>query len=164
NRDLAEQGLQQVSFGLRSGVLQFDGDLSVNGGIDAADEEAGDTGDSTDIAAARGEFLQAGDVGFCNLLISALREQKGYVSVDALTNELVDRGNTLGSGRDLDHQIGTVDPVPKAASLFECPLSVAGERGRDLEAHISIALLCRRVDEVHDVAGGLDVLNGKLLE
>src|SRR5260370_8710774 len=73
--------------------------------MDAADEEAGHTGNLAHIAASRREFFHAVDEGGGDLFIHSLREQQRHVDVDAFADQLAKRGNALGCARYLDHHV-----------------------------------------------------------
>ena len=88
-----------------------------------------------------GELLQAGDVGFRHLHINILREEQGYVDVDAFAEGLLDCRDALGGAGNLDHHILAPDRLPQPARFFDRALGVAGEVGRDFEADVSVAPL-----------------------
>ena len=132
----------------------------VHGGVDPADEEAGHTRHARQVAAPRGELLQARHVRVRDLLVRVLREEQRHVDIDPLGDELLDGGNALGRRRNLDHHIGVVHGSPQSPGLDERPFRVVGEERRDLQADVPIT--CRggvvhgaqRIGRVLDVADG----------
>src|SRR5262249_37476115 len=108
-----EEGLfARVGFGLEHSV-----DFAVDERINAADEEAGNAGDVRNVLALGYTSFQSREISFCDLFVSRLRKQKRDVDVDALFQGLANRGNSLGSRGDLDHDIGAANGLPETASF-----------------------------------------------
>src|SRR6202012_4018778 len=64
-------------------------ELLVDRAVDAADEEAGETGDMGGIAATGDIFLEAGQIGLSDLHIGLLREQQRDVDADTLADQVL---------------------------------------------------------------------------
>src|SRR5207302_1708984 len=131
--------------------------------INAAYKEAGYAGDPADVLAGLLRRFQAVDICFCDFLISFLGEEQRNVDVDAFANKLANRGNTLGSSRDLDHDVRTGNGFPQTARFFNAAQRIAGERGRDFKTHIAVTLVGRLVNREQNVSGVLDVAHGNAL-
>ncbi len=112
NRDLAGQGPQQaLLLRIRRRVQPFCGN-SIDRCIDPADEETGHAGHTPQVSSAGGKRLQPRHVRARHLFVRVLRKEQRDVDADALADQLLDRGNALWSGRDLDHQVVPPDRLP----------------------------------------------------
>ncbi len=136
-------------------------ELTVDGGIDAADEEAGDAGDTFRVAAVRDEGFEAGDIGFENFRVHFLREQQRDVDADAFRDQLADRGHALAGAGDLHHQIVAVDIFPQPLRLGDSAIGVARQIGRDFQADKAIRAMKPVVNGVQCIRRALDVFHGE---
>src|SRR2546430_17541200 len=75
------------------------------------------------------EFFQPTNISLPDLLVHALGEQQRDIDVDALADELPERGNSLGRARHLYHHVFPSHGLPQAPCLFECSVGVAREIG-----------------------------------
>src|SRR5580704_4095807 len=148
------------NFGVAGGGLEQSVDFGIDEGVNAADEETGDAGDLVDGLALGGAGFESGDEGLGDLFVGGLGEEQSDVDVQAVFEKLADGGDALGSGGNLDHDIGAVDGLPEAAGFFHGAVGVVGEEGRDFEADIAVAVFALVVDGTEDVTGVLDVANG----
>ena len=112
NGDLSQDAAQQGLFRRISNSTEPGGGECVHGGIDTADEKAGDAGNFADIESAPGKLFEAVDVSLCNLLVQGLREQQRDVDVDAFADELPEGGNPLRRRRDFDHHVFAAHGLP----------------------------------------------------
>ena len=71
-------------------ALQSFLDHRIDRAVDAADEEAGHAGNLAHITAARGQFLEARNVGFGDFLVDFLRKQQRDIDVDAFADQLLE--------------------------------------------------------------------------
>ena len=78
---------------------------------------------------ARRELLQASDVGFCHLHVNFLREQQGYINVNAFADGLLERRDSLGGAGNLDHDILASDRLPQPSRLLDRGFGLAGKVG-----------------------------------
>ena len=69
--------------------------MRVDRGVDPADEEAGHAGHTAGSPPRATSASRPGDVRLCDLLVGVLREEQRHVDVDALADELLDRGDAL---------------------------------------------------------------------
>ncbi|MFK4398648.1 hypothetical protein ABIF31_005205 [Bradyrhizobium elkanii] len=164
DRDLALQGGEPLLFVRIVGLRDLLVELLVDGGIDAADEEARDARDVGGIAALADVFLQALEIGLGDLAIDLLREQQRDVDADAFADQVLDRRQALRRRRHLDHQVLAVDVFPEPFGLRDRALGVHREIGRHLEADEAVAAVAVVVDRAQHVGGALDVLDRKVLE
>ena len=122
--DRTAERLQQRPLPRLAGLRQPDVERGVDGGIDAADEEARHAGDARGIAAARDERLETFDVRLGGALVDVLSEQQRDVDVDALGDQLAHRGDALRRAGHLDHQVGAADCGPQAPCVRKRALRV----------------------------------------
>ena len=83
------QALQLLLLGWVFRGLQAGIDDGIHGGIDTADEEAGNARHLAEVATVLGELFQACDVSFGYFYVDVLREQQGYIDVDAFADGLL---------------------------------------------------------------------------
>jgi hypothetical protein len=102
--------------------------------------------------------LETREVRVDHLLVAGEREQQCDVDVDAASGQLLDRGDTRRGGRDLDHHVRPVEPVPEVDRLLDRRLGVVGEVGGALEGDESVAPLARVVGWTQQVRCLADVL------
>ena len=164
HRDLAHQTPQGQPFAGPLHLLQTGLDPLVDQGVDAADEETGDTGHPGDLAASGGQFFQAGHVRVGYLFVVLLREEQGDVDVHAFADQVFDRGNAGRGSRHFDHQIPAADRAGQAPGLLDGAGRVVGQMGRDLQGDKAVPALAFLVDRQQQIRGPLDVLDGDLLE
>ena len=163
DRHFAPQRLEQR---LRAGIGGFRQpgvDLGVDRRIDSADEEAGHAGDPCRIASPRDQRFEPGDVRLGNALVGILREEQRHVDVDALRDQLPDGRDALRGGRYLDHQVRTAHGGPQAPRLCERARRVGGEKGRHLQADVTVAPVRLVVHAAKQVGGVLDIPDRQLL-
>ena len=108
------------------------------------DEEAGHGVHVIDRLPLLHPSLQPADEGPVDGLVVGQREQQRHVDVDAGGNRLLDGGHALGRPRDLDEDVGPVDPPPELRRRPGRRGRVVGHRRRQLER-----------DEAVQVAGGV---------
>ena len=135
----------------------------VDGGIDAADEEAGDAADLGDVAACPRQILEPRDICFDYLLVDAHGEEQGDVDVQPATDQLPDRRNAGWGRRHLHHQIGTPDRRPQPQRLGHGGLGIVGQIGRAFQADIAVPALRLLVDRTQQIGGGTDIGDRQML-
>ena len=118
---------------------------------------------SIGVAAAHASF-QAREVGVDDLLVARDREQQRDVDVDPARGQLLDRRHPGVRGGDLDHHVGSFEPVPQLDGLLDGGRGVVGEVGRALEGDEPVAPGARVVDGPQQVGGPADVLERELEE
>src|SRR2546430_12261949 len=129
---------------VRAGLLELVSENAVDKSVDAADEEAGHTGDSRNIAAGSSELLQPGDVCLGDVFIGLLREQQRDIYIDAFADQLLNRRNSGRSRRNFDHHVLARNPLPQPSRFLECACRVVRQGGGNFQAHVPITLLCSR--------------------
>ena len=162
DRDLAAN-LLQVRALLAAGGLEALVDDGIDGGIDAADEEACHAGTSRHVPAGRGQSFQALDIGQGDRLVGRLREQQGDVDVDAFADQRGDGRNPGLGARHLDHQVRPVDRCPQTPCLDHGRLRVVRQIGRDLEADEAVPSAGRIEHRAQHIGRLLDVAHGQVL-
>ena len=80
-----------------------------------------------DVAAGGVELFETLHVGVDDLAVALEPEQQRDVDVDALTQALPDRRQSLGGARDLHEQVRLVDLLPELAGGRDGAVGVAGE-------------------------------------
>ena len=159
NRDLADQAAQQACLVRVRRRLQPRRDERIDRGIDPADEETGDAGNSLQVAAACGILLQACNVGFRHPLVRVLSKQQCHIDVDPLGDELVDSGNPLRRRGDFDHQIVAPYGPPQSPGFVERGRRVVREERRDLQAHVPVTPRRLVVHGAERIGGVLNILD-----
>jgi hypothetical protein len=138
--------------------------LLVDERVHAADEEAGHGGDVPDVVARLHAPLQAAQIGFDDLRVALLREEKRDVDRDAVGGDVLERLDALFGSGDLDHEVVSADERVQARGLRAAGFGVAGHGGRQFEAHVAVGALGVRVNALEQVAGRADVLGGQAPE
>src|SRR5579875_287063 len=161
--DFALQAEREPAGFVRRRLLGERGKLIIDERVDAADKETGHAGHPARIAAAFDEILEPGNVSVGDALVNFLREQERHVDVDAFADQLAKGGNSLARAGNLNHDVRTVDGLPKAARLGDGLVGLVREIGRDFEADVAIAPFRLFINSAEGIRGILHVTNGKLL-
>ena len=133
----------------------------VNEGVEPADKKAGHTADLVEVSVLGAQLLQAGNIGAGNRLIHLDCEQQGDVDIGAFADQLSDGRNTSLGGRDFDHDILTVNRRPQPPRLFDRPVRIVRQMGRNLKADIAVSPVRLVVDWRQDIGGHLNILDGQ---
>ena len=141
----------------------FSTEQLVAGGVDARDEEAGDRRQPVEAAARGDAIVEAGEVRVGHRLVLRQREDQGDVHAHALRGQRAHRGDPLGRGRDLDHDVGPPDQVRQAQTLGDGLLGVGGKLGQHLQRDAPVDAARRLEDRQHHVAAAADVVEHELL-
>src|SRR6185503_10270681 len=132
--------------------------------VHARDEEGRHGGDAREVGAAGlREALDAAQVGLRHLAVALEGEDQRDVARDAGGDRLLDRGQPLGRGGDLDEEVGPVDHRVEALGLLDRALRVVREPRVDLERHPPVTGVVARLVPLRaeDVARAADVLDGE---
>src|SRR5262249_49714515 len=105
-----------------------------------------------------------GDVSLRDLLVNVFRKEQRNVDIDPFAEALLDRRQSLGRARDLDHYIVAGYGFPETSRFVDRFLRLVGEVRRDFEAYVSVACIRTVVDAAQSVGRRLDVADGDLLE
>ena len=104
------------------------------------------------------------DVGVHHRGVALAREDQGDVDVDARRDRLRDGRQAGHGGRDLDHQVRPVHPLPEPLGLGQRAVGVVGQVRVDLQADVAVAAVALVVQRPEQVGGRLDVLDRQLPE
>ena len=105
------------------------------------------------VGARGGQGLEARQVGLDDLVVAVEAEDQRDVDAAALADHLADGRDALGGGRDLDEQVGPVDPRVEVAGRGDGALGVVGQGRGDLERDEAVAAVGRVVDRAQDGRG-----------
>jgi hypothetical protein len=139
---VSEQPVGQLGLGHRRPALEGEGlagaevvQAPVDLGVDPADEEGGHAVHLSQVAVIG---LQALQVGLDDLLVAVQAEQQGHLDAQAIGGRLPDGGHALGSGRDLDQQVGCVEAPVQRPGRGHAGLGVVALGGQGGELPIVV--------------------------
>ena len=158
DRRIPQQLLQALALGRILGRGDFLFEQLVDGGVDAADEEARHRGDVDRLALLHAS-LQAPDEGTCDVLVDLHREHQRDVDVDPIGDALLDRRQPFVRCWDLDKNIGPPDPIEEVVGHRDRALGVVGDPRQDLDADVPVFVLGLFVDGLEHVRRQLDILD-----
>ena len=113
------------------------------------------------IAARRSVSFQSRDVALRHFLVHLLREEQRDIDVDPFADALLDGRNAFHGGRDLHHQVGAIHGFPQPARVFDGALRVFGQKRRNFQADVTVALFGAVVDRAQRVGGILNIFDGQ---
>ena len=104
------------------------------------------------------------EVGVDDVVVRGECEDECDVDVDTRRQRAPDRRHPLRRCRDLDHEVGAVDPLPVFQGKIDAACGAVGGVGRHLEADEAVRAIGALVDRPQDVGGAADIADGKLEE
>ncbi len=159
NRGFAEKAGESglFVFVLRPADAEFE--LAINGGIDAADEDAGDRRHVVNRLSCGGALFQSSDVRLGDFFVIFYRKDHRDVDIDSGGDAFADGGNAFGRGGNLDHHVRAVERGPQALGFGDCGFSVARQQRRDFQADVTVEFFGARVDWFEEIGGALNVFD-----
>ena len=91
-------------------------EAAIDLGIDTTDEERSHTRDTRRRPTGSNAIVETVDVRLHHLLIAIEPEDESHVDVASLGDHRADGWKTLFGGRNLDHEVGSVDSLPQFAA------------------------------------------------
>ena len=157
----ARVGVARVRHGDAPAQGRVFGELRIDGGIDARDEEGGDTGDRVEGVARIEAPFEAGDIGSGDALVDGHAEEERDVHIDAVGDQLGQRLDTGGGAGHLDHHVRAIDQPEEALRFGDGRFTVVLDAGRHLEGDVAVDGAGRLVDGTEGIGGELDILGGE---
>lgn len=116
------------------------------------------------VVAVGGSLSDALDVSVDDLLIALEREDQGDVHGDALSQGSGDGRQALKGGRDLDHDVRTVDLGPQLLSLLLSGFGLVSKTRVDLDGDAAVDEVGLLSDLAEDIGGVAHVGGGELAD
>ena len=170
---VVKQGVLEKSIGaLRIGdarlAPQCQSNLAANSfqalihfGIQTGNKEGSHGMNGGDVLACFGGTLEASTESLNDIAVAIYGENKGDVDADSLCQGIFDGREGTGGGRNLDHDIGTINLGPELTRLLKGGVSVIRNARVDLDGHAAICAVRRGINICKEAASILDVLNSQ---
>jgi len=106
--------------------------------VNAAEKKAGDGGNAFQRLALTGPRFEAGKIGSGDLPVAGQSKQERDIDVDSFGDELLDGGDSLSGGGNLDENVGPIQRLPQAAGLGDGAFGVMSQVRVNLQANVPV--------------------------
>ena len=128
-----------------------------------ADKEGSDGRNLAQISAILGELLQSGKIRLGNLLVDVAGEDKGYVDVDSLADQLLDGRDSFRRCRHLNVDVGSIYGSKKPPRFLNGLFSLVSQIRIGLQTDVAISTLCLPEQVGKDIGSPLDIFDRQRL-
>lgn len=92
------------------------------------------------------------------------RKHQGDIDIDPFAGQLLDRGNALGRGGNLDHQIGPLHGLPQPPRFSDAASGIVSELRRDFKADIAVSAVRFVIHGPQHIGRHADIFDGYRLK